>query len=120
MLSIGKNSTIIEGGFYIKDTKNGDDRIVPIHPKMVRICQFFPIPWSRIWMQRLVKNAMKDAGYKHLHFHDLRHGAASEMINAGVDLYTVGAVLGHKDNNSTKRYSHLSTKTLAEAIRKIG
>ena len=28
----------------------------------------------------------------------LRHSAASEMVNAGVDLYTVGQVLGHRDS----------------------
>ena len=42
------------------------------------------------------------------------------MINAGVDLYTVGAVLGHKDAKSTKRYSHLATSALAAALGTIG
>ena len=56
----------------------------------------------------------------HLHFHDLRHSSASEMVNNGVDLYTVGAVLGHKDARSTKRYSHLATETLSVAVGKIG
>ncbi|KXJ63044.1 hypothetical protein AXY46_03230 [Achromobacter xylosoxidans] len=38
----------------------------------------------------------------HLRFHDLRHSAASEMINVNkVDLYTTGAVLGHKSAAST-------------------
>ncbi|GAC1611339.1 MAG: hypothetical protein NVS3B3_22250 [Aquirhabdus sp.] len=50
----------------------------------------------------------------------MRNSATSEMINAGVDLYTVGGVLGHKSAQSTKRYSHLATKTLAEAVAKIG
>jgi site-specific recombinase XerD len=55
-----------------------------------------------------------------LHIHDCRHSAASNMVNQGVDLYTVGKVLGHKDLRSTKRYSHLSVDTLTAAIRKIG
>ncbi len=42
------------------------------------------------------------------------------MINAKVDLYTVGAVLGHKDPRSTVRYSHLATATLADALRTVG
>lgn len=42
------------------------------------------------------------------------------MINAEVDLFTVGAVLGHKDPRSTKRYSHLTHTTLSAAIGKIG
>jgi site-specific recombinase XerD len=53
-------------------------------------------------------------------FHDLRHAAASEMVNSGVDLLTVGKVLGHKDLASTKRYSHLLSDRLAEAVRTIG
>ena len=55
-----------------------------------------------------------------MHFHDLRHSAASEMINGGVDLYTVGKVLGHRDPRSTARYSHLTAETLTEAIGAIG
>jgi len=42
------------------------------------------------------------------------------MINSGVDLYTVGAVLGHMSPASTRRYSHLVTDRLAEAVGKIG
>ncbi len=42
------------------------------------------------------------------------------MINQGVDLYTVGAVLGHRSATSTKRYSHLATEKLAEAVFRIG
>ena len=53
-------------------------------------------------------------------FHDLRHSNASAMINKGVDLHTVGKVLGHKSAQSTRRYAHLSIETLDAAIRKIG
>ena len=42
------------------------------------------------------------------------------MINSKVDLYTVGAVLGHKSAASTKRYSHLATETIGQAVAKIG
>ncbi|MCG1054099.1 tyrosine-type recombinase/integrase [Mycetohabitans sp. B5] len=55
-----------------------------------------------------------------LHFHDLRHSAASQMINQRVDLYTVGAVLGHKSHASTQRYAHLATESLRDAITRIG
>lgn len=55
-----------------------------------------------------------------VHFHDLRHSSASEMINAGVSLFTVGRVLGHRSAQSTARYSHLTHDTLADAVGKIG
>ncbi len=60
------------------------------------------------------------AGLGHARFHDLRHATASEMVNAGVDLYTVGAVLGHKSAQSTQRYSHLRQDTLRQAMSAIG
>ena len=42
------------------------------------------------------------------------------MVNAGVDLYVVGKVLGHRDSRSTERYSHLTAATLADAVGRIG
>jgi site-specific recombinase XerD len=38
------------------------------------------------------------------------------MINAGVNLYAVGKVLGHADHKSTMRYSHLTNETLLAAV----
>lgn len=46
----------------------------------------------------------------------VRHSAASFMINAGIDLYAVGRVLGHADHKSTMRYSHLANATLMAAV----
>lgn len=38
------------------------------------------------------------------------------MINSGIDLFTVGRILGHADHQSTMRYSHLSNDTLVAAV----
>jgi site-specific recombinase XerD len=75
---------------------------------------------AKVTVQKQFRMARARVGLDHLRFHDVRHSAASEMINAGVDLYTVGAVLGHADARSTKRYAHLATQTLAAAVEKIG
>ena len=40
-------------------------------------------------------NARKNAKLEGLRLHDLRHTAASKMIEAGVDLVTVSKILGH-------------------------
>lgn len=119
MMTIGHISTIVDGRVMLRKTKNDDPRAIPIHPKALVLCQLFPIPYKKRWMQRLWENARNAAGFNHLHFHDLRHSTASSMVNAGVDLYTIGAVLGHRDQRSTQRYSHLATSTLDAAIRKI-
>lgn len=105
--------------WVLRDTKNGNPRIVPIHPR-VAVCarKFKSLP--KITVQTNFNRARAKAGLEQFHFHDLRHSSASEMVNNGVDLYTVGAVLGHKDARSTKRYSHLATETLSAAVGKIG
>jgi integrase len=109
-----------EGVLVLADTKNGDRRAVPVHPRIKHLLPLLPLTAPRITIQRAFQRARAAAGLEHLHFHDLRHSAASEMVNAGVDLFTVGKVLGHRDARSTARYSHLSADTLAVAVGKIG
>lgn len=106
------------GNFVLDDTKNGEPRLIPIHPK-IRCCLDVPLK-DRFWMSKRFKEAARAVGMGYARFHDLRHSAASAMINNKVDLYTVGAVLGHKSATSTKRYAHLATDALRDAVGKIG
>ena len=108
------------GALLLADTKNGDRRAVPVHPKIAHLVHLLPLTAPKITVQRAWQRARAAAGLQHLHFHDLRHSAASEMVNAGVDLFTVGRVLGHRDPRSTGRYAHLTAESLAAAVAKIG
>ena len=104
--------------WLLRDTKNGEPRIVPMHPRCRAYADY---AWpSRFLVHHHFAAARVAAGMPWLHFHDLRHSAASAMLNAGVPLYTVGAVLGHKSAASTKRYSHHATASLRAAIGRIG
>ncbi len=104
--------------FVLGDTKNGNPRVVPIHPKL-NTCLKYKMP-TRFIIGYHFRIARAKVGLEELHIHDLRHSAASELINSGVDLYTVGAVLGHKSSASTKRYAHLATDSLKAALLKMG
>lgn len=103
----------------LDDTKNGAPRLVPIHPRTAHLTRRWPRSVAARTVQGWFLYACRRLGVEDLHLHDLRHSAASAMVNAGVPLYTVGAVLGHKAVSSTQRYSHLTTATLAEALRRI-
>jgi len=117
-------------GWTLSDTKNGQPRIVPIHPRVAHLARAWPPcradknghpkPIKARTVQGWWDKARTALELGDLHIHDLRHSTASEMINAGEDLYTVGAVLGHKSSQSTKRYAHLATRTLAAALSKVG
>lgn len=114
---------IVGSAFLLADTKNGLPRMVPIHPRVAHITRnpaLWPIKHTSWAFSKAFKAAAILAGFPEARLHDLRHSTASEMINAGVDLFTVGGVLGHKSASSTQRYSHLATKTLAIALGLVG
>lgn len=53
----------------------------------------------------------------HIVFHSLRHTFASWLVQAGVPLYTVQKLMGHKTITMTQRYAHLAPDQGAEAAR---
>lgn len=108
------------GSLFLRDTKNGDTRAIPAHPRIRHLLRHLPLVAPQITVQRAWQRARARVGLEHVTLHDLRHSAASEMANAGVDLYTIGRVLGHRDSRSTARYSHLSAGTLSAAVGLIG
>ena len=62
----------------------------------------------------------KEAKLPDVRLHDLRHSFASILINRGLNLPTVGALLGHSRPETTDRYSHLLDGTLRAATRQVG
>lgn len=45
--------------------------------------------------------------------HNFRHTAATKMLKAGIDLYSLSKILGHKNLEMTRRYLTLTPKDLA-------
>lgn len=112
-----------QGGIFlaIQDSKNDDPRIVPVHSKVEHLVRRHWPPQVTKWtVSKEVKKALRAEGLGHARLHDLRHSAASEMINNDVDLYTVGKVLGHRSAVSTARYAHLAANKLQAAVAQIG
>jgi site-specific recombinase XerD len=56
------------------------------------------------------------AGIPDLHWHDLRHTFASRLVMSGVDIRTVGELLGHSSIQTTMRYAHLSQEHRHAAV----
>lgn len=105
----------------IGDSKNGLPRMVPIHPRVSHLMRGCWPPPVTLWtVSKAFKAAARGVGLGHARLHDLRHSAASEMVNHGVDLYTIGGVLGHKSSISTARYAHLAQDKLRAAVQQIG
>ena len=73
---------------------------------------------SRNFMGRVYQPALRKAGIEDACWHTLRHTAASRRIMAGVDLVSVKMFLGHRNIETTMRYSHLSPDHLRQAVNK--
>lgn len=67
-------------------------------------------PWVRI---------REKAGLD-IRIHDLRHTFASVAASNGLSLPIIGALLGHRQTQTTQRYAHLVGKPLLDACEMIG
>jgi integrase len=65
--------------------------------------------------------ACRRAGIEGLRFHDLRHTAATRMIEAGAPVVAVSRILGHKNVLTTMRYAHpdSSLKDAVESLARL-
>jgi integrase len=115
--------------WLIPMTKNGKARYVPLSQPafdiIAQLPRFDKCPWllpnpetkkPYTDIKRPWETAREAAGLEGLHLHDLRHSAASFMVNAGIDLFAVGKILGHQCVASSSRYSHLANDTLLRAV----
>lgn len=67
---------------------------------------------------RLFRTLLKRAGIDHKGYtvHSLRHGAATQMYEAGVDLGTIARFLRHSDMSTVGRYVHAGTEVVRREV----
>jgi integrase len=63
--------------------------------------------------------ALKRSGVEYFRLYDLRHTFATRAVEAGVDLMTLAALLGHSRIQMVMRYAHPSEKHQFAAIKAI-
>jgi len=115
-------------------TKSKRERIIPIHQKVKSILlSYYPlgnqskndlifyrkknIKLNGEFMSKQFKEAVRAANLNdNIHFHNLRHSFASNLVQRGANLYTVQNLLGHENFKTTQIYSHLNQGSLTNAV----
>ena len=118
---------------FLRETKNGDSRVVPIISEMEKVfreCQTYNserkgyiFPARRLGAHKPVGgiryafvNAAQEAGISDFRFHDLRHTACSHMAMNGATQGELMEILGHRSPRMTVRYRHYSKKHIANVM----
>lgn len=105
--------------FVSKTTKTNRTRVVPVIAALRPWLPHFPYGFNANAVTLAWVRARKKAGLEHATFHDLRHSCASILLENGVDLYTIGKILGHMNVQTTQRYAHLQIEQQRAALNKL-
>lgn len=70
---------------------------------------------DRFWREEV----RAEAGLSDLRLHDLRHSYASFALRQGETVLTIGRLLGHRDPNTTLRYTHFVDDQAREAAEQV-
>ncbi len=113
-------------------SKNGERRTIPVNQTVLHILKergtlrslrtdvVFPskthTPLEGGHLRRAFRVALKKAKIEDFRFHDLRHTFATRLVQAGVELYKVQRLLGHKSPMMTQRYAHHYPESLREGV----
>jgi len=113
----------------LKDTKNGDDREIPLTKKSIEsinhlininpLCKKEPMSIIAITpdgITRMFQKLCLKLNIKDLRLHDLRHEATSMLFEHGLNIMEVSSITGHKDLKMLKRYTHLKAKDILQKI----
>ncbi len=111
------------GSILLRDTKNGDDRRVPLLGEALALLvergkvrrlddpRIFPgtAPGRPVWgIETAWSRAKEAAQVVNLRIHDLRHSCGSYLAKAGASAFQIAAILGHRSGPGlTSRYVHL-------------
>jgi integrase len=116
--------------FFNEQKKKNKRRVKVLNSDMIQLLKSIPKGESQYIfngpdgkplrdIKRSFRTALKRAGIKNFHFHDLRHTSASYMVMRGASLKSVQEHLGHTSLTMTQRYAHLSPEFQRSEVERL-
>ena len=106
--------------------KGDKERTIPLLPKALKAMGpkkdigYVFVHWNDLARYtKTFKRIARAVGIEDVHFHHLRHTAATQMIESGIELSFVQAMLGHSAISTTQVYTAIVQKTLKEKMKKM-
>jgi site-specific recombinase XerD len=118
---------------HVRHAKGGKERITLLSAKLLEVLRIYwmeqkPRPWlfpgktpdrplSSDAARQALEQICLDAGLtKKCTPHTFRHSFATHLLDAGVDLVVLQALLGHHSIRTTSRYTHISVQRIQKVI----
>ena len=121
-----------EGHLFLRDGKTGPRTVWLSQPArdvldgLDRAGQWvFPAargngPGDKSRLQRFWSGMCAEAGLRGVRLHDLRHTHATIALRQGETVLTIARLLGHRNPETTLKYTHLADRTVMEAAERVG
>ncbi len=120
---------------HVTGTKTDTTRTIPLLPEVkaifLRLASEIPEDqklfrsghgsgYNMTSVSQIFRKVARRAGLQEVHFHDLRHTFASDLLAARVELPVIAELLGHKNIKTTQRYAHLDGSRTRQAMADLG
>ena len=124
----------IGGVIVLKDTKNGDERKVPLTKGLTELFKRIidnslktsPYLFANSKTGKPISDiktsfvkSCKRAGIENFHLHDSRHSFCTRLANEGVNPFIIMRIAGHKDTKTAQRYCNPTDEHLMAAMAKL-
>ena len=116
----------------IKDTKNGNPKTLPVNKIALDVLNqrsivksikndfvIFNSNGEKVnsnVLRTAFYSVFKKVGIDDFRLRDLRHSFATRLAQAGVDIYKISELLGHKDIKMAQRYAHHCPDSLRDGV----
>jgi integrase/recombinase XerD len=118
---------------HVRHAKGGTERVTLLSPKLLDVLRtYWRAEKPRAWLfpgaspaeplstaaaRQALRQTCLDAGLtKKCTPHTLRHCFATHLLDAGVDLVVLQALLGHGSIKTTSRYTHISVQRICQVV----